>query len=320
MLFLLHHSFCLYVFVSSFDDSFYTNLNKVYKAVERLEAQAREAHEAGLALLESLLNEVLLLNAYTYFCFSLIRILKSNCLICSYLIHVTDTHLLQSNDLGSGGPMRRIQQKANLYSQVSSLSKHKSKFDSSSQRLILSSQPEQKASKAIVENGETSKHNSCYAFFPTESTQMVSVCFSPCRMITTLEPMVTVLQEALPKSIALLPFDGGVTGMHNNLAENFTMSDNRMLNINRMKATRSSTFLLNGICGAAGSYSFLASMIHRIEEKRQVVGLAYIGIGVGQCSPANQVVEGIEALLSALLWEDLRPDYMSHTQRVRISA
>ncbi|GKA62358.1 hypothetical protein Tco_0761877 [Tanacetum coccineum] len=131
MLFLLHHSFCLYVFVSSFDDSFYTNLNKVYKAVERSEAQAREAHEAhkaGLALLESLLNEF------------------SNTLII-YLIHVTDTHLLQSNDLGSGGPMRRIQQKANLYSQVSSLSKHKSKFDSSSQRLILSSQPEQKASR-----------------------------------------------------------------------------------------------------------------------------------------------------------------------------
>ncbi|GKE34057.1 hypothetical protein Tco_1453379 [Tanacetum coccineum] len=158
MLFLLHHSFCLYVFVSSFHDSFYTNLNKVYKAVERSEAQAREAHEAGLALPESLLNEVLLLNAYTYFCFSF------------YLIHVTDTHLLQSNDLGYGGLMRRIQQKANLYSQVSSLLKHKSKFDSSSQRLILSSQPEQKASKAIVENGETNKHNSCYAFVHTEST------------------------------------------------------------------------------------------------------------------------------------------------------
>ncbi|GKA53106.1 protein PIR [Tanacetum coccineum] len=30
--------------------------------------------------------------------------------------------------------------------------------------------------------------------------------------ITTLEPMVTGLQEALPKSIGLLPFDGGVTG------------------------------------------------------------------------------------------------------------
>ncbi|CAK9180102.1 unnamed protein product [Ilex paraguariensis] len=30
--------------------------------------------------------------------------------------------------------------------------------------------------------------------------------------ITTLEPMVTGLQESLPKSIGLLPFDGGVTG------------------------------------------------------------------------------------------------------------
>lgn len=30
--------------------------------------------------------------------------------------------------------------------------------------------------------------------------------------IATLEPMITGLQEALPKSIGLLPFDGGVTG------------------------------------------------------------------------------------------------------------
>ncbi|GMP26584.1 hypothetical protein CsSME_00002962 [Camellia sinensis var. sinensis] len=30
--------------------------------------------------------------------------------------------------------------------------------------------------------------------------------------ITTLEPMITGLQDALPKSIGLLPFDGGVTG------------------------------------------------------------------------------------------------------------
>ncbi|XP_030959576.1 protein PIR isoform X3 [Quercus lobata] len=30
--------------------------------------------------------------------------------------------------------------------------------------------------------------------------------------VTTLEPMITGLQEALPKSIGLLPFDGGVTG------------------------------------------------------------------------------------------------------------
>lgn len=30
--------------------------------------------------------------------------------------------------------------------------------------------------------------------------------------ITVLEPMITGLQEALPKSIGLLPFDGGVAG------------------------------------------------------------------------------------------------------------
>ncbi|GJX42837.1 hypothetical protein Tco_0257827 [Tanacetum coccineum] len=40
------------------------------------------------------------------------------------------------DDLGSGGLMRRIWQKANLYSQGSSLSKHKSELDSSAQRLL----------------------------------------------------------------------------------------------------------------------------------------------------------------------------------------
>lgn len=30
--------------------------------------------------------------------------------------------------------------------------------------------------------------------------------------ITTVEPMITGLQEALPKSIGLLPFDGGISG------------------------------------------------------------------------------------------------------------
>ncbi|GJX20146.1 hypothetical protein Tco_0222823 [Tanacetum coccineum] len=44
--------------------------------------------------------------------------------------------------------------KAERCSQGISLSKHKSEFDSSAQRLLLSSEPEQKASKAIVENGE----------------------------------------------------------------------------------------------------------------------------------------------------------------------
>ncbi|GKE46431.1 hypothetical protein Tco_1477689, partial [Tanacetum coccineum] len=62
------------------------------------------------------------------------------------------------DDLGSGGPMRRIRQKADLCSQGSSLSKHKSEFDSS----------------AIVENGETRMRNSGYGFVPIKSTQMAS--------------------------------------------------------------------------------------------------------------------------------------------------
>lgn len=37
--------------------------------------------------------------------------------------------------------------------------------------------------------------------------------------ITTLEPMITGLQEALPKSIGLLPFDGGVAGCMKNVHE-----------------------------------------------------------------------------------------------------
>ncbi|GKA59247.1 hypothetical protein Tco_0758560 [Tanacetum coccineum] len=78
------------------------------------------------------------------------------------------------DDLRYGGPMRRIRQKAERCSQGSSLSKHKSEFDSSAQRLLLSSEPEQKASKAIVENGEISMRNSGYAFVPTVSTQMAS--------------------------------------------------------------------------------------------------------------------------------------------------
>ncbi|GKB55657.1 putative ABC transporter C family member 15, partial [Tanacetum coccineum] len=42
---------------TNFDDSLYTNLNKVYYAVGRAAAEVRAAHEAGLALLKSLLNE-----------------------------------------------------------------------------------------------------------------------------------------------------------------------------------------------------------------------------------------------------------------------
>ncbi|GJT84174.1 hypothetical protein Tco_1058516 [Tanacetum coccineum] len=78
------------------------------------------------------------------------------------------------DDLGSGGPMCRIWQKANLCSQGSSLSEHKSEFVSSALNLLLCSEPERKASKAIVENGKTSMRNSGYAFVPTQSTQMAS--------------------------------------------------------------------------------------------------------------------------------------------------
>ncbi|GJY15274.1 hypothetical protein Tco_0385696 [Tanacetum coccineum] len=62
------------------------------------------------------------------------------------------------DDLESGGPMCRIWQKANHFSQGSSLSEHKSEFVSSALNLLLCSEPERKASKAIVEKGD--KHAS----------------------------------------------------------------------------------------------------------------------------------------------------------------
>jgi len=40
-------------------------------------------------------------------------------------------------------------------------------------------------------------------------TNNINACYF---QITLLEPMITGLQESLPKSIGLLPFDGGVTG------------------------------------------------------------------------------------------------------------
>nr|GEV55189.1 hypothetical protein [Tanacetum cinerariifolium] len=109
------------------------------------------------------------------------------------------------DDLGSGGPMRRIRQKANLYSQGSSLSKHKSELDSSAQRLLVSSEPEQKASKAIVENGETSKRNSGYASVPTESTQMASKIFEHLeRMSPKEKPSSSRLAGTIEKSATKL--------------------------------------------------------------------------------------------------------------------
>ncbi|GKC30377.1 hypothetical protein Tco_1037671 [Tanacetum coccineum] len=109
------------------------------------------------------------------------------------------------DDLGSGGPMRRIRQKANLYSQGSSLSKHKSELDSSAQRLLVSSEPEQKSSKAIVENGETSKRNSGYASVPTESTQMASKIFEHLeRMSPKEKPSSSRLAGTIEKSATKL--------------------------------------------------------------------------------------------------------------------
>ncbi|XP_024970131.1 nuclear pore complex protein NUP1-like isoform X1 [Cynara cardunculus var. scolymus] len=86
------------------------------------------------------------------------------------------------DDIGSGGPVRRIRQKANLLLQGSSLAKHKSQFDSSalqqpgaaSQKLILRNEPEPKVSKTVEENGETSKRILGYASVPTKSSQMAS--------------------------------------------------------------------------------------------------------------------------------------------------
>lgn len=79
-------------------------------------------------------------------------------------------------DIGSGGPMRRTRQKANLLSQGSSLSRQKSEF-ASSPKLLLRNEPELKVYKAVEENVETSKRNLGYASVPTESSQMALKIF-----------------------------------------------------------------------------------------------------------------------------------------------
>ncbi|GJV59742.1 protein PIR [Tanacetum coccineum] len=130
--------------------------------------------------------------------------------------------------------------------------------------------------------------------------------------ITTLEPMVTVLQEALPKSIALHPFDGGVT-----VPVAVTQASYVVI------GARSSIFRVQ-VISAKLEQGTVTSLLEKRNNPRsiyvapsaslrQVVRLASIGTRVGQCSPANQVVEGLEALLSALLWEDLRPDIVCLT-------
>ncbi|GKF61370.1 hypothetical protein Tco_0181424, partial [Tanacetum coccineum] len=83
----------------------------------------------------------------------------------------------------------------------SSLSKHKSEFDSSAQRLLLSTEPEQKASKAIVENGEISMRNSGYGFVPTVSTHMASKILEHLeRMIPKEKPSSSRLARTTEKS------------------------------------------------------------------------------------------------------------------------
>ncbi|GKD72659.1 hypothetical protein Tco_1330941, partial [Tanacetum coccineum] len=106
---------------------------------------------------------------------------------------------------GYGGLMRRIWQKADRCSQGSSLSKHKSDFDLSARRLLLSSEPEQKASKAIVENEEISMRNLGYAFVPTVSTQMASKILENLeRMIPKEKPSSSRLARTTEKSATKL--------------------------------------------------------------------------------------------------------------------
>ncbi|KAJ0771338.1 hypothetical protein HanPI659440_Chr07g0267831 [Helianthus annuus] len=80
------------------------------------------------------------------------------------------------DDIGSGGPMRRIRQKANLQSQQSSLSRDKSQLGST-QKLLLRNEPEPNAFKAVEETGEISKRNQSYGSVPTESSKMALKIF-----------------------------------------------------------------------------------------------------------------------------------------------
>ncbi|KAI7729009.1 hypothetical protein M8C21_024554 [Ambrosia artemisiifolia] len=77
------------------------------------------------------------------------------------------------DDIGSGGPMRRIRQRANQLSQQSSL-----KSDlGSSQKLLLRNEPEPNAFKAVEETGEISKRNQSYGSVPTVSSKMALKIF-----------------------------------------------------------------------------------------------------------------------------------------------
>ncbi|KAL4576691.1 hypothetical protein LXL04_012789 [Taraxacum kok-saghyz] len=66
------------------------------------------------------------------------------------------------DDIGSGGPVRRIRQKANLSSQGSPLSKNTNEY---------SQKPGFKTLKGVEENGETSRSTLGHASVPSKSTQ-----------------------------------------------------------------------------------------------------------------------------------------------------
>ncbi|XP_021992447.2 uncharacterized serine-rich protein C215.13 [Helianthus annuus] len=90
------------------------------------------------------------------------------------------------DDIGSGGPMRRIRQKANLQSQQSSLSRDKSQLGST-QKLLLRNEPEPNAFKAVEETGEISKRNQSYGSVPTESSKMALKIFEQLKRMSPKE-------------------------------------------------------------------------------------------------------------------------------------
>ncbi|KAK9078686.1 hypothetical protein SSX86_002743 [Deinandra increscens subsp. villosa] len=92
------------------------------------------------------------------------------------------------DDIGSGGPMRRIRQKANLLSQQSSLSKYKNDLGSS-QKLLLRNEPDPKGKQPVEETGETIKRNQSYGFVPTESSQMALKIFEQLERMSPKEKL-----------------------------------------------------------------------------------------------------------------------------------
>ncbi|KAL8241530.1 hypothetical protein R6Q59_014884 [Mikania micrantha] len=92
------------------------------------------------------------------------------------------------DDIGSGGPMRRIRQKASLLSQQSSLSKHTSEVGSS-QKLLLRNESESKGKKAVEETGEISRFNQNYGSVPTESSQTALKIFEQLERMSPKEKL-----------------------------------------------------------------------------------------------------------------------------------